>query len=716
VSRAEKQKTLYLAEKPSVGRDLARVLPGTFIDHKTHLESDNTIITWAVGHLLRLAHPEEYDEKLKRWRMAALPIVPDSFKLKPAGGRGADQLRAVKKLLARDDVVKIVNACDAGREGELIFAYIMESTPKKVQAKERKRLWLSSMTDEAIRRALADLRQPPRDLEDAARSRSEADWVVGINATRAATLRLKKALDGVATLGRVQTPTLAILARREQEIADFVPEKYAEIHADFQAKSGLYKGKYVGKIDKKKADEIVRAIKKEKGEIASVKKSERREKVPMLYDLTSLQRDANSRYGFSAKKTLALAQRLYEHHKLLTYPRTSSRFLTDDMYAKFPGIIREVGMDPDYKGFAGYLAGKKLARAMIDDKKVKDHHAIIPTEGEQKTDKLDKDEARLYDMVVRRFLAVFYPEAVAESTVVLTEVEKDGERHTFRTRGKRYKEKGWRELYEAEDMEIPELGEGEGVAIEKIEAEEKETKPPRRYSDASLLGAMESAGRDLDDEEAREAMKESGLGTPATRAAILEKLLAVDYLEREGKALKVTGKGMKLVELLEKSPLLSAELTGKWEKELLRIEEGEKKGGDFMKEIDEFIRSIVRELDALSPPAPVRAEMGPCPGCGKTLLENRKGVSCWRHDDPGCGFVIWKKVAGKNLSLDTIRELLENKRTEEAIQGFRGKKGRTFRARLKLEKVDGKWSVAFDEDWAREKGEEESQGKDLEKV
>ncbi len=658
-------KTLVIAEKPSVGRDLAGALPGTFkqSQDKTHLVGDDYIVSWAVGHLVGLAAPEEYDDRLKKWRFADLPIVPEKFKLVPNDDKAKKQLKAVHKLMKNDEVDLIVNACDAGREGELIFAYLYETSGVR---KPVKRLWLNSMTKKAIEEAFTALRdgEQMKLLEEAARSRSEADWLVGMNATRAASIRLRAAFDGAVSLGRVQTPTLALVVRRELEIRAFKPEPYWLVEASFAApEERLYSGRYLGgkRIPEDDATKVVEETRGKPGLITKLEKKEEREKPELLYDLTSLQRNANVLFGFSARRTLGAAQKLYEEHKALTYPRTNSRFLTSDM-------IGEIKPTAD-------LVGR-----------------------------------RIYDLVAKRFLAVFHPEAVFERTRVETTVEE----HVFRTSGRVLLEAGWKSVYGAEangkareedsggDQLLPVLREGEQVDTRSVESLRKETQPPRRFSEASLLAAMETAGKDIEDAELREAMKDSGIGTPATRASIIERLIQVGYIEREGRALHATEKGVQVISLLGPHPLTSAEMTGDWERRLALIEQGEDTRPAFMSDIQKFTTETVAELDKLKGVKIERANLGPCPICGRDVIENRKGYSCWSKDDPGCGFVIWKKKASKILPTAVVKELMETKRTAKPVTGFKGRSGRTFSAKLALEQGDdGKWRVEFDEEWAR---------------
>jgi DNA topoisomerase-3 len=738
-------KTLVIAEKPSVGQDLARVLQGPFQKHEGFLEGPEHVVTWAVGHLVQLAEPDAYDPKYKTWRMADLPIVPERFKLVVRDERSRKQMTVVGKQLAREDVEEVVNACDAGREGELIFAYLYE---KAKASKAVKRLWLNSMTAAAMRDALASLR-PAEEfalLEQAARSRSEADWIVGMNATRAATIRLRSSFDGAVSLGRVQTPTLAIIARREEEIRAFQPEPYWLVDAKFAA--GPLEGEqasaervYVGRFhaankpriaSAEEATAVVEACEGRTATITKLEKKEQREKAPMLYDLTTLQREANNRYGFSAKRTLGAAQRLYEEHKALTYPRTNSRYLPSDMVEEIKPTAELVGAEPEYAKAAEYVTALDVLPLgrVVNDEKVTDHHAIIPTRSQHQLDKMGPDDRRIYDMAARRFLAVFHPEAVFENTRVETTVPAvDPEKqagYVFRTRGKLLLVPGWRGVYdevatgsatadakgdgargeedEVADQQLPRLLDGEEVQTREIESLRKETKPPRRYSDASLLGAMETAGKLVDDEELREAMKDSGIGTPATRAAIIERLIAVGYVERDGRALVATEKGLNVIRLLNEHALTSPSLTGSWEQRLGKIERGEDSRKKFMGDIAGFAEETVKQLDETLKDVRIpRARLGPCPVCGHEIVENRKGYSCWAREDPGCGFVIWKAKAGKQLPIAVARELIKRGYTEGAVTGFRGRSGRSFRAHLALSQTEeGKWRVEFDELWAKE--------------
>ena len=754
-------KTLVIAEKPSVGRDLAGALDGPFQrrklddikpkrgkkkaeetaeevvekatskpkarttrDEAVFLESDDYVITWAVGHLVQLAEPEEYDEKWKKWKMADLPIVPpDGFKLVPRDARAKKQLKLIETLLKREDIDQVINACDAGREGELIFAYVYESVfgasatsenpPKPVE-----RLWISSMTKQAIREGFERLRPGPQmnSLELAARSRSEADWLVGMNATRAATIRGRAWVGGVVSLGRVQTPTLGMIVKREREIQAFVPEPYRLVHATFQPPyQGIWFEGDETRIfgDLERADRIVAKVSGQDGTVEKVERKEQSERAPLLYDLTSLQRDANRRYGFSARRTLQAAQSLYEGKKAITYPRTSSRYLSGDMVPQLKPTAGTLQPIEDYRKAAEFvLALDQLPlQRVINDAKVDDHHAIIPTDVDHDVEAFTPDERRVFDLIARRFLAVFHPPARYARTTVITLVEEE----RFRTRGKITLEAGWRAVYglepdherqseeeEKEGGEIPALQEGQTVRCIAAEIEDKMTKPPPRYTEATLLSAMETAGKLIDDEELREAMKESGLGTPATRAETIEVLIRREYIERVGRDLQATPKGIQVITMLEEHKLTSPELTGDWEHKLAEIERGRGDRKTFMKGIADFTKETVDQIAALDKEKlrPERVELGPCPRCGavtgEIIRENSKAYGCtsWKsREETGCGFVIWKRVASRTLTPEIARQLIEERRTREVLSGFRSRNGKPFRARLVLNDED---KIEFD--------------------
>jgi DNA topoisomerase-3 len=713
-------KTLVIAEKPSVARDLVDALPGSFENNDTYYESEDTIVTFAVGHLVELVAPEEYDERFKKWKMDDLPIIPEQFKLGARDTKTRKQLKAIHKLLKRDDVDRVINACDAGREGELIFAYIYETSGVDLPVE---RLWINSMTKTAIRDGFEQLRpgEQLRQLEAAARSRSEADWLVGMNATRAATIRGRAWVGGVVSLGRVQTPTLALIVKREREIQAFVPEPYWLVHAQFDPRyEGLWfegeETRIMGEGGDKRAEEIATKVSGADGVVESVERKEQSERAPLLYDLTSLQRDANRRFGFSARRTLQAAQSLYENKKAITYPRTNSRWLSGDLVPQLKPTAATLAPIGEYAAAAQYVLGLQqlpLAR-VVNDSKVDDHHAIIPTDVEHDVDTFSPDERRIFDLVARRFLAVFHPPARYARTTVVTLVEEE----RFRTRGKVTLEAGWRGVYglesdedrkarqdedaENESAELPPLEQGQKVKCAAAEVEAKETKPPPRYTEATLLSAMETAGKFVDDEELREAMKERGLGTPATRAETIETLIRREYIERVSKDLQPTPKGLQVITMLEEHPLTSPELTGDWEKRLTDIEHGSDDRKAFIDDIADFTRATVEKIAALDKEKlrPERVELGPCPRCGaetgEIIKENSKAYGCtsWKsREETGCGFVIWKRVAGRTLTPEIARQLLEEGRTKEVISGFRSRAGKPFRARLVLNE-EGK--VEFD--------------------
>jgi len=702
-------KTLVIAEKPSVARDLTGALPGTFENNESYYESEDTIITFAVGHLVELTDPEDYDEKFKKWRMADLPIVPEEFRLRPRDKKAEKQLKVIHKLLKRDDVDRVVNACDAGREGELIFAYIYETSGVD---KPVERLWISSLTKTAIKEGFEHLRPGEQlaALEAAARSRSEADWLVGMNATRAATIRGRAWVGGVVSLGRVQTPTLALMVKREREIQAFVPEPYWLVHAEFDPRyQGLwFEGDETRLKEAKRAEEIATKVSGKDGVVESVERKEQSERAPLLYDLTSLQRDANRRFGFSARRTLQAAQSLYEDKKAITYPRTNSRWLSGDLVPQLKPTAATLQPIGEYAAGARYVLGLQqlpLAR-VVNDSKVSDHHAIIPTDVEHDVSRFSPDERRVFDLIARRFLAVFHPPARYARTTVVTLVEEE----RFRSRGKVTLEAGWRGVYgllsdaeaqqqrqdeegENESAELPPLEQGQTVKCASAEVEAKETKPPPRYTEATLLSAMETAGKLIDDEELREAMKESGLGTPATRAETIETLIRREYIERAGKDLTPTPKGLQVITMLEEHPLTSPELTGNWEKRLTDIEHGSDDRGTFIGDIAEFTRATVEKIAELDKEKlrPERVELGPCPRCGaetgEIIKENSKAYGCtsWKsREETGCGFVIWKRVAGRTITPELARQLLEEGKTKEVVSGFRSRAGKPFRARLVL--------------------------------
>jgi len=695
-------KSLVLAEKPSVARDLAGAL-GQFKNKNGYLENGEYVITWAIGHLVELAGPEDYDKSLKNWKLGTLPILPDKFKLKP-NPKTIKQFKTVKELANRSDIAEVICATDAGREGELIFRYIYRLSCCK---KPIKRLWLSETTPAAVKKGFKNLR-PGTDfnkLAYAAEARSRADWLIGINGTRAFTVKHNNLLS----VGRVQTPTLALIVNREREIKNFVPTPFWELHVEFAKDDGqINRGKWFKGYDNRfstmdGARDVENRVSGQPGTVREIKQKDTSEQPPLLFNLNDLQKEANKKYGFSAGKTLSVAQALYETKKLITYPRTDSRHITEDLAGTIPARLTALAGEGEYKPFVNTAqkAGTPGKR-YVDSSKVSDHTALIPTEIKPDLDKLTQDESKIYDLVVRRFLAIFFPPARYKQTRVITEAA--GE--TFLTTGKVELDQGWKVVYapeqESEDDDnastIPPLSENEAVQIQKTEIKEKQTQPPKRYTEASLLAAMEGASRLMEDKELKDAMKGHGLGTPATRAAIIDRLIQVGYIERKKKSLIPTEKGEALIDLVP-DIIKSPETTGKWEKALADIEEGAADPGEFMAGITELTREIVelaRKQKAGSMPNQVTDPLGNCPLCGKDVIECSKGYGCSGYKDQGCKFIIWKEIAGKKLSRNQVKTLLEKGKTGP-IKGFKSKKGNKFEAALKLEngKVELQFSNGF---------------------
>ncbi len=689
-------KRLIICEKPSVAADVAKALGAS--RKGDHYESDADIVAFAVGHLVEQVDPEAYDPKLKTWRYEDLPILPEVFRYEARDPRSKKTLTALHRLMKRKDVAEIVNACDAGREGELIFKLIYETAEV---AKPIRRAWFSSMTQRAIRDAFDHLRDDAemKPLENAARARSEADWLVGMNASRAATTRIGSR-RGPLSLGRVQTPTLAIIVRRDLEIDAFKAEDYWQVRSSFEAAGGSYIGLWhAGSKDRlqsaAEAERIAAAATDGAARVVSVESKPVSEAPPLLYDLTALQREANTRYGFTATRTLAAAQACYEQHKVITYPRTSSRYLSTELVGQIRSVAGQVGRaGAEYERSAAFVQALDVLPLgrVVNDKKVTDHHAIIPTDDRHDVSRLGADERRIYDLVARRFLAAFHPEARSTATVV--ETEAGGER--FRARGKVTVDAGWRAVYgatadaepatDADDREqaLPPLTEAEAVTCTAAEVLAKQTKPPARYTDASLLRAMETAGKLVADDEAAEAMKESGLGTPATRAATIERLIDKEYVQREGKGLRATDRGIGLVTALGDHVLASPALTGAWEKRLGDIEAGRGDRTAFMHDIVAFTTDTVRwfaDKDRSAMRAHRRV-IAPCPRCDGEIIERPLSYSCtsWKSkDEPGCGYQIWKRVAGRVITPEEAlayvvegvsgEEIAERARAEREIVG-----------------------------------------------
>ena len=594
-------KTLIIAEKPSVGRDIAKVLKCKS-KGDGYLSSDEYIISWAVGHLVSLADPQDYDPSLKKWSLGSLPIIPSSFQLKPIQS-SKKQLDVLKKLMSLKEVDSLICATDSGREGELIFRYIYDYAKCR---KPFRRLWISSMTDKAITEGFDKLKPGSEydNLYRSAKCRSEADWLVGINASRAYTLRH----NVLYSIGRVQTPTLAIIVARQKEIDAFVPKDYWEIFVDFDIYKAIWvdKDKKESKIfEKEKAQAIIDKIKGKNGRVDSIEKEDKKQQPWLLYDLTELQRDCNRKFGYTAKKTLSIAQDLYEKRKLITYPRTDSRYLTDDMKPKIRAVLQRLDFG-EYKDYAQRLLDMEalpFSKRIFDNGKVSDHHAIIPTESKVNINALSQDELNVYGLIARRFISVFYPPYLYSVTRIITIIEEEN----FLTKGTTVNQLGFMELYKndkdkeegEEDAVLPELETGQEYPLSKSQLKQKKTQPPKTYTEATLLSAMENAGRFVEDETLKEQMKDSGLGTPATRAAIIERLLQVGYLERKGRTLIPTEKGIRLISIVPEQ-VKSPETTGKWEKGLSSIAKGKMDAGRFMGSIVRYVNFLVESSRASS--------------------------------------------------------------------------------------------------------------------
>ena len=770
-------KTLIIAEKPSVAQDIVRALTpsaGKFDKHEDHFENELYVVSSAVGHLVEIKAPDEYDVKRGKWSFANLPVVPPHFDLAPID-KAKSRLNALVKLVKRKDVTALINACDAGREGELIFRLIVQYADnlKTALAKPIRRLWLQSMTPQAIRDGFDHLRSDKQmlGLADAARSRSEADWLVGINGTRAMTAFNSR--DGgffLTTVGRVQTPTLSIMVEREEKIRKHVSRDYWEIKAGFivppgpgdarsapqggvgalgrpgdpEAAAGGYEGKWFDPKFKKgpapgddkdalpdpdrradrlwnerDANAIRDAVLGKSGTVSEESKPSSSAS-PLLYDLTTLQREANSRFGFSAKTTLGLAQALYEKHKVLTYPRTDSRALPEDYVATvkqtfemiagedLPGPLRELAQHARKGLKDGYI---KPTKRVFDNTKVSDHFAIIPTLLAPKS--LTEIEAKLYDMVVKRFIAVFYPSAEFMVTTRITQVEG----HHFQTNGKVLVNPGWLAVYgkeaQDEDANLVPVNPNEAVVNEHVAVNALKTKPPARYTEATLLSAMEGAGKLIDDDELREAMAEKGLGTPATRAQVIEGLIAEKYILREGRELCPTAKAFQLMTLLrglDVEDLTRPDLTGNWEHQLAEMEQGRLSRQAFMTDIAAMAERIVRkakEYDRDTIPGDYATLAAPCPNCGGVVKENYRRFTCIGADGAslspgadsagGCGFSMTKIPAGRSFELREVEAFLSDHKIGP-LEGFRSKAGWPFSAELKLVRDEEikNWKLEFD--------------------
>lgn len=697
-------KKLVISEKPSVAADIARVL-GRAKKCDDYYENDEYVIASALGHLVELNMPADIDKKYARWSLSNLPIIPEKFKLKPIEKTKA-KLAALKKLLSRKDIDGVINACDAGREGELIFTYIYEITKCKLP---RQRLWVSSMTPSSILEAFSNLKsqEEMESLQDAARCRSESDWLVGINGTRAITSRMYGSRGkSLASVGRVQTPTLAMIVEREHEIQNFKPTRYWKITAEFEIENGKYEGVYQRPDFKQKdkdandkadriwshadAERVLNEVRAGGEAKVSDKKTQSKQIAPRLYDLTTLQREANNKYSFPANKTLSIAQSIYEKHKMITYPRTDSRALPDD----YRGVVVRTmeSMAEPYRRFAqkavdeGYV--KKAGKRIFDSKQVSDHFALMPTDVSGK--KLTDDEAKIYDMIARRFVAAFYPEAVFDVTTRISAVGSN----IFKTEGKVLRSAGWLDVYnkETSDKEIlpPLADEKERAKMLEAHLKEESTKPPARYTEATLLSAMEGAGKLLDDEELADAMKDKGLGTPATRAQIIENLIAHKLVERERRDLIPTARAESLIRFLDAlaiDALTSPSMTGEWEQKLRLIERKQLSRKTFMDGICAMTTQIVDKARNFVEEEVESHEVDiPNPIDGSKLIETFRA-----YKSKDGKFIIYKTIGNRKISEEEVRELV-TKGKVGPLEGFKSKMGRPYTATLKL---DENFAVKF---------------------
>ncbi|WEK56264.1 MAG: DNA topoisomerase 3 [Candidatus Cohnella colombiensis] len=744
-------KTLIIAEKPDMGRNIAAVIEPKAQNKRSYLEGEHYIITWAIGHLIGLAEPDLYDDKYKKWRFTDLPIIPDTFKLLP-NPRTVDQLQVIKELATRSN--ELVNACDAGREGQHIFSLIREHLHLHQPVK---RLWISDLTAETIRKGFDQLRDNAEydNLTRAARARSEADWLIGMNGSRAFTTKHNELLS----VGRVQTPVLALIYDRQKQIEAFDSLKFYDITALFNQQETAYRGIWQGDriTDADKAEAIASKIKGKSGTIASYEVKDTREYPFKLYDLTLLQREANGKFSFSAKKTLDVAQALYEKHKVISYPRTNSNYVNEQNIPEMHRILDSLRSAPDYSDFV-QNANKRLVNTnnknVCNPAKVEDHHAIMPTM--KKPQGLSPDERKLYDLIVKRFLTHFYPPAEYKVHTVMTEVAQE----MFRTTVKQLLSLGWKVIYaadsskatkesgkdsskeeganaqeeEEQETDAPfELNATLPVACTDVEVKAKETQPPKHYTEGTLLKAMESAGKQIEDEELRDAMKDSGLGTPATRAATIERLKQVGYVDMQGKRIMISQKGRTAIELIRGAGvqlLTSPEMTGQWERRLTEISRGQASADTFMSNVKRFTCLIIEKVNhqrpaqknafaKAEPPAkearsskkysantaiesrakstakktaktatdnsdstsPTVIGSCPRPGCGGHIFMGRKGYGCSNYRS-GCGFVIWKDSLNRSLTDAMVKGLIEKGKTSKLK--FKSDNGEGYEARIVL--------------------------------
>ena len=723
---------VVVAEKPSVARELARVL-GAKVRREGYLEGNGYQVTWAIGHLVGLADTKDYGYPF--WALSNLPIIPQEFETKITSDQGrARQFRVIEHLLR--DAEEVICATDAGREGELIFRYIY------LQAKCDKpfsRLWISSQTDKALKEGLANLKPGNNydNLYAAARCRSEADWLVGINATQAFTLKYgqqapfttpgKKRMQPIS-LGRVQTPVLKLLVDRYLEVKAFKPETYWELMLTLEKDGTAFQAKWFHNdtdrfSEEEKGKEVLEKLTGQATVMAANKKP-KREFPPLLYDLTELQKDANKRYNFSAQKTLDLAQELYEKFKVITYPRTDSRYLSDDIFPTIPGLLDNLAGVSAYAPFVAKAKALGLEKdsRVFNDSKVSDHHAITPTETDPRSVTLPKEHYMIYDLVVRRLLGAFLGNCQKEvSEIILVDAEEQ-----FQAKGTMVKELGWREVYVAlekalekrkekegkkkkskkgDDVELPYVEVGEVLEEKAKDLLKKKTKAPAMHTESSILALMETCGKEMEDEELREAMKDRGLGTPATRASMIERLLQRNYIKRDKKKLVPTERGLALIDLVRDRPIASPELTGEWESRLFRMSKGDYDDEQFMTEVKQYTRGIIEAVThggrnrtaapQIRPMPDYNMEGVPCPRCHEgTLLKGRRAFGCSRYKE-GCAFTIKPLIAGNMVPKEHLEELVREGATSKFVKGFTSRAGKQFDARLRLTE-SGKVEFFFD--------------------
>ena len=712
---------LIIAEKPSVARDLARIL-GANTNRKTYFEGNGLRISWCFGHMCELVDPEKYKPEWKRWSLELLPMIPEHFNLQLRKDV-QEHWKALKGLLVSKETTCVVNACDAGREGELIFRYVYQLSKCKSPVE---RLWVSSLTAQAIKAGWDNLK-PGSDfnrLADAARCRAEADWLVGLNATRAMTCMVRKAGgDQLLTVGRVQTPTLALISKRDDEIKNFVPQTFWRIEALFSTtaidseEKMKWKGSWYKKFPakatkeekeactrfliKEEAEKLRASIEGQQGTVTQAKNKNKEEPPPLLYDLNSLQQRANIRFGFRAQQTLDIAQALYERHKIITYPRTDARYLTPDQAKHTPNVLSKLKVVPPYRDAILQIEGKPLRKGkrIYNAAEVGDHHAIIPTGKSPMSCSLSLDEKRIFDLIARRFIAAFSPNARFHLRDIVVSIKpKEGvdlpenirPPYLFQSKGKVRVEIGWQQIdppAKHNDTTLPDIQKGMIADLDESKLAEGKTRPPPSYTEASLLSAMERAGKDLDDGELRRAMRNSGLGTPATRASIIENLVRRKYITRDKKNLKVTERGKNLIDAIPIEELKSAEMTGLWEAKLSSMADGKGSREEFMNAICTNLGDIIKKIQEAPPPAPEvilsdSPSLGDCPLCSTPVRKRGKVFTC----DSGqkCSMVIFESVAGRKLSQTMVKNLITKGETPK-VKGFKSKRTKkTFEAGLRL--------------------------------